>query len=99
MTKSNSPCILLPMAAPLIMSFFLGMTIKEAEIVPYQDLLENVILYAATLMLGLLLGTLCEASTLLNPKVAPLIILGVVALAVSGAVECDYCIMHHIPVS
>lgn len=74
------------MAAPLIMSFFLGMTIKEAEIVPYQDLLENVILYAATLMLGLLLGTLCEASTLLNPKVAPLIILGVVALAVSGAV-------------
>ena len=79
-------CILLPMAAPLIMSFFLGMTIKEAEIVPYQDLLENVILYAATLMLGLLLGTLCEASTLLNPKVAPLIILGVVALAVSGAV-------------
>ena len=73
------------MAAPLIMSFFLGMTIKEAEIVPYQDLLENVILYAATLMLGLLLGTLCEASTLLNPKVAPLIILGVVALAVSGA--------------
>lgn len=79
-------CILLPMAAPLIMSFFLGMTIKEAEIIPYQDLLENVILYAATLMLGLLLGTLCEASTLLNPKVAPLIILGVVALAVSGAV-------------
>ena len=79
-------CILLPMAAPLIMSFFLGMTIKEAEIVPYQDLLENVILYAATLMLGLLLGTLCEASTLLNPKVAPLIVLGVVALAVSGAV-------------
>lgn len=79
-------CILLPMAAPLIMSFFLGMTIKEAEVVPYQDLLENVIIYAATLMLGLLLGTLCEASTLLNPKVAPLIILGVVALTVSGAV-------------
>ena len=50
------------------MSFFLGMTIKEAEIVPYQDLLENVILYAATLMLGLLLGTLCEASTLLNAQ-------------------------------
>ena len=37
-------------------------------------------------MLGLLLGTLCEASTLLNPKVAPLIVLGILALAVSGAV-------------
>lgn len=79
-------CILLPMAAPLIMSFFLGLAIKEAEIVPYQDLLENTVLYMSTLMLGLLLGTLCEASTLLNPKVAPLIVLGVVALAVSGAV-------------
>lgn len=81
-------CILLPMAAPLIMSFFLGMTIKEAEIVPYQDLLENVILYAATLMLGLLLGTLCEASTLLNPKVAPLIILGVGSF---GSIRCCWC--------
>ena len=79
-------CILLPMAAPLIMSFFLGMAIKEAEIVPYQDLIENTVLYTGTLMLGLLLGTLCEASTLLNPKVAPLIVLGVLALAVSGVV-------------
>ena len=77
-------CILLPMAAPLLMSFFLGMAIKEAEIVPYQDLLESTVLYVSTLMLGLLLGTLCEASTLLNPKVAPLVILGVCALTVSG---------------
>lgn len=77
--------LLLPMAAPLIMSFFLGMAIKEAEIVPYQDLIENTLLYTGTLMLGLLLGTLCEASTLLNPKV-PLIVLGILALAVSGAV-------------
>lgn len=54
-------CILLPMAAPLIMSFFLGLAIKEAEIVPYQDLLESTLLYSGTLMLGLLLGTLCES--------------------------------------
>ena len=79
-------CLLLPMAAPLLMSFFLGLAIKEAEIVPYQDLIENTILYISTLMLGLLLGTLCEASTLLNPKVAPLIVLGICALAVSGIV-------------
>ncbi len=79
-------CILLPMAAPLIMSFFLGLAIKEAEIVPYQDLLENALLYTATLLLGLLLGTLCEASTLLNPKVAPLVLLGILALTISGAV-------------
>lgn len=79
-------CLLLPMAAPLLMSFFLGLAIKEAEIVPYQDLIENTVLYMATMLLGLLLGTLCEASTLLNPKVAPLIVLGICALTVSGIV-------------
>ena len=47
-------CLLLPMAAPLIMSFFLGMAIKESEIVPYQDLVENTLLYTGTLMLGVL---------------------------------------------
>ena len=79
-------CILLPMAAPLIMSFFLGMAIKESEINPYQDLVENTLLYMATLMLGLLLGCLCEASTLLNPKVAIIVALGILALAISGVV-------------
>lgn len=79
-------CILLPVAAPLIMSFFLGLAIKEAEIVPYQNLLEGGLLYCSTLALGLLLGTLCEASTLLNPKVATLVVLGILALAISGAV-------------
>ncbi|MFC2468864.1 MAG: sodium ion-translocating decarboxylase subunit beta, partial [Negativicutes bacterium] len=44
------------------------------------------VLYMATMLLGLLLGTLCEASTLLNPKVAPLIVLGICALTVSGIV-------------
>lgn len=79
-------CLLLPMAAPLIMSFFLGMAIKEAEIVPYQDLVENTLMYIATLLLGLLLGVLCEASTLLNPKVAIIVALGILALAISGVV-------------
>lgn len=77
-------CLLLPVAAPLIMSFFLGLIIKEADIIPYIELLENTVLYISTLLLGLLLGTLCEASTLLNPKVVSLVILGVAALAFSG---------------
>ena len=79
-------CLLLPMAAPLIMSFFLGMAIKESEIVPYQDLIENTLMYIATLLLGLLLGVLCEASTLLDPKVAIIVALGILALAISGVV-------------
>ncbi|MEW6624856.1 MAG: Na+-transporting malonate decarboxylase, carboxybiotin decarboxylase subunit [Bacillota bacterium] len=77
-------CILLPVAAPLIMSFFLGVAIKEAEIQPYQEFLEGPITYGSTLFLGLLLGVLCEASTILNPVVGTIVILGILALAVSG---------------
>ncbi|ABC22121.1 Na+-transporting methylmalonyl-CoA/oxaloacetate decarboxylase, subunit beta [Rhodospirillum rubrum F11] len=77
-------CFLLPVAAPLILSFFLGVAIKEAEIEPYQQLLEKTITYGATLFLGLVLGVLCEASTLLDPRVAILLVLGITALAISG---------------
>ena len=66
------------------MSFFLGLIIKEAKIEPYQELLENTILYLSTLLLGLMLGTLCEASVLLDPKVVKLLIIGVAALLFSG---------------
>ncbi len=77
-------CLILPVAAPLILSFFLGVAIKEAEIEPLQNLLESTLLYGATFFMGLLLGVLCDASTLLNETVLKLVIIGVVALAVSG---------------
>ena len=77
-------CLLLPMAAPLIMSFFLGVAVKEAEIGPYQEMLEEGITYISTFFLGLTLGTLCEASTILDPAVVKILVLGVLALTVSG---------------
>ena len=77
-------CLLLPVAAPLILSFFIGMAVKEAGVSRYTELLENGISYFATFFLGLLLGVLCEASTILNPTVIVLLILGIVALAVSA---------------
>lgn len=77
-------CLLFPVAAPLFLSFFLGNAIKESGVTKYVELLENVFLYAATFFLGLLLGVLCEASTLLNPKILILLILGIIALALSG---------------
>ena len=77
-------CLLLPVAAPLICSFFVGVAIKAADVRPYVKLLEETIMYASTFFLGLLLGTLCEASTILNPTVAVILVLGVIALAVSG---------------
>lgn len=77
-------CLLLPMAAPLICSFFLGVAVKEANIPPYFKLLENGVTYLSTLFLGLLLGTLCEASVILNPVVIKILVLGIVALLFSG---------------
>lgn len=77
-------CLLLPVAAPLILSFFIGMAVKEAGVNRYTELLENGISYFATFFLGLLLGVLCEASTILDPTVIILLILGIIALAISA---------------
>jgi oxaloacetate decarboxylase beta subunit len=77
-------CLLFPMGAPLFVSFFLGNAVKESGVLKYMELLENVLLYTATFFLGLLLGVLCEASTLLNPKILPLLVLGILSLALSG---------------
>ncbi|MBE3086596.1 MAG: sodium ion-translocating decarboxylase subunit beta [Bacteroidetes bacterium] len=77
-------CLLFPVAAPLFMSFFLGVIIKESNIRPFIEFIEGPVLYGSTFFLGLLLGVLCEASTILNPKVLLLLILGSLALLVSG---------------
>jgi len=76
--------LLFPVAAPLFLSFFCGNAIRESGVFKYMELLENVFLYTATFFLGLLLGVLCEAGTLLNPTILPLLILGITALAISG---------------
>ncbi len=77
-------CLLLPVAAPLVVSFFLGVAIKEAEVIKFQEFLEGPLTYAATLFLGFILGALCEAQTIMNPKVGILVVLGIIALAISG---------------
>ncbi|HYE69884.1 MAG TPA: sodium ion-translocating decarboxylase subunit beta [Anaerovoracaceae bacterium] len=76
--------LLFPVAAPLFLSFFLGNAIKESGIVKYSQMIEDVFLYWATFFLGLMLGVLCEASTIMNPKVLILLLLGMVALLLSG---------------
>ncbi|QOX62302.1 sodium ion-translocating decarboxylase subunit beta [Anoxybacterium hadale] len=84
MIASTVLCLLFPVAAPLFLSFFLGNAIKESGITKYIQMLEDVFLYAATFFLGLMLGVLCEASTILNPKILILLVLGMVALLLSG---------------
>ena len=77
-------CLLFPVAAPLFVSFFLGIAIRESGMTKYAKLIEDVFLYGATFFLGLMLGVLCEASTILNPKILILLVLGMIALLLSG---------------
>lgn len=75
---------LLPVAAPLIFCLFLGIIIRESGIKAYQELISGPILYGSTLFLGFTLGILCEANTILDPKVLPLLLLGMLSLLLSG---------------
>lgn len=77
-------CLLLPVAAPLILSFFIGMGVKEADLGHYTELLEGTLSYLGTFFLGLLLGVLCEASTILDPTVVIILVIGILALAISA---------------
>lgn len=77
-------CLLFPVAAPLFLSFFIGIAVKESGIIKYVKLIEDGFLYFATFFLGLMLGVLCDASTLLDPIVLKLLVLGMLSLALSG---------------
>lgn len=77
-------CLLLPVAAPLVLSFFIGMAVKEADVPKYVELCEETLSYFATFFLGLMLGVLCEASILLNETVLIILVLGILALAISA---------------
>jgi len=77
-------CLLLPVAAPLFMSFFLGIVIRESGVTPFVEFISGPVLYGSTFFLGLILGVLCEAATILNPKVILLLVLGITALLISG---------------
>ncbi len=77
-------CLLFPVAAPLFLSLFVGVAVRESGLVNFQNLLGETFLYGATFFLGLTLGILCEASTLLDPVVLKLLLLGCLALLLSG---------------
>jgi carboxybiotin decarboxylase len=75
---------LFPVAAPLFISLFVGIAVRESGIKAFQDLISNEILYGSTFFLGFLLGILCDANTILSPKVLPLLLLGMLSLLLSG---------------
>jgi carboxybiotin decarboxylase len=77
-------CLLLPVAAPLFFCLFFGIVVRESGVKQFIDLLQGPILYLSTMTLGILLGILCDAGTILNPVVLPLLLLGMLALLLSG---------------
>lgn len=77
-------CLLFPVAAPLFASFFLGVALKESNLVRFIRVSDNVILSGSTLFLGFTLGCLLSANIVMDPKMFKLIILGFIALFLSG---------------
>lgn len=77
-------CLLFPVAAPLFLALFIGVAVRESGLVRFQALLSDTVLYGATFFLGLTLGILCEASTILSPVVVKLLLLGILALTLAG---------------
>jgi sodium ion-translocating decarboxylase beta subunit len=76
--------LLFPVAAPLYASFFVGLAVKEAGIKRYVEFLSGPLLYGATFFLAFTLGALLEANTILDPVVLKLLLLGIIALFLSG---------------
>lgn len=77
-------CFLFPVASPLFFSLFLGVAVRESGMKHIYDFVSGPLLYGSTFMLGLLLGVLCDAHLLLDPKILKLLILGMLALLLSG---------------
>ena len=77
-------CTLFPVAAPLFASFFVGLAIKEAGVLRFIEFLSGPLLYGATFFLGFTLGALLGVDIILNPKVLTLLVLGIIALTLSG---------------
>ncbi len=68
----------------MLLSLFVGVVIRESDLPNFYELFSNTVLYGSTFFLGLLLGVLCEANTILNPVVLKLLVLGILALLISG---------------
>ena len=77
-------CLLFPVASPLFFSLFVGIAIRESGLTHIQKFIEGPLLYGSTFFLGILLGILCEAHLLLNPKILILLVLGIISLLFSG---------------
>jgi len=76
-------CLVFPVAAPLFACFFFGVAVKEANIPRFREFLD-MLLSGSTLFLGFTLGALLSVNVVMDPRVFLILILGMVALLLSG---------------
>ncbi|MCL5960910.1 MAG: sodium ion-translocating decarboxylase subunit beta [Chloroflexi bacterium] len=76
--------LLLPVAAPLFASFFIGVMVKEANITRYRKFLDEVVLTGSSFFLGFVLGALLSVNVVTDPRIVLIMILGMIALLLSG---------------
>ena len=76
--------LFIPGGLSLFFSLFLGVAVRESGMKHIYDFVSGWLLYGSTFMLGLLLGVLCDAKLLLDPKILKLLVLGITALLLSG---------------
>lgn len=72
-----------PVAAPLFSCFFFGVAVKESNIARFREFLD-ILLSGSTLFLGFTLGSLLSVTVVMDPRVFLILILGMVALLLSG---------------
>jgi oxaloacetate decarboxylase beta subunit len=75
--------LVFPVAAPLFACFFFGVAVKESNIARFREFLD-ILLSGSTLFLGFTLGALLSVTVVMDPRVFLILILGMVALLLSG---------------
>ncbi|MGC9187096.1 MAG: sodium ion-translocating decarboxylase subunit beta [Fervidicoccaceae archaeon] len=73
-----------PSASPLLLSFFIGVLIREVGNERYVKLLDEVILSVSTFFLALVLGVSTTADAVMDPVVGKILLLGITALFLSS---------------
>lgn len=78
--------LILPDTAPLIGMLMFGNLLKECLVTrQLADTASNALMYIVTIMLGTAVGASAEAQTFLTPQTLGILVLGVIAFAISTA--------------
>lgn len=76
--------LLFTVASPLFASFFIGVMVREANLPRYRKFLDEVVLTNSSFFIGFVLDALLSFYVVTDPRILLIMILGMVALLLSG---------------